>query len=242
MQTKVKFCGFTNLNDVLEALKLGVDYIGFAIEIPTNIRSISIHNLKYIVTEAKQIYPKNFPKVVAITSNLDSFKLRQLVESEVIDVIQFHGQEDRYIFSQFYSQIEVWKAFEIMPQSPTATESVASGTLSTKMVGFIPTQNTENIIENISNLKNFVHKFVFDKPKIADFIFTGQKDFIKAKQLGYDLVLAGGLDENNVGSLLRELRPEIIDVCAGIEDRIGQKSIQKMKSFLETVYTKYNQY
>lgn len=218
MQTKVKFCGFTNLNDVLEALKLGVDYIGFAIEIPTNIRSISIHNLKYIVSEAKRIYPKNFPKVVAITSNLDSFKLRQLIESEVVDVIQFHGQEDRYILSQFYSQIEVWKAFEFLPE------------------------NTENIIESVSNLKNFVHRFVFDKPKIADFIFTAQKDFIKAKQLGYDLVLAGGLDENNVGSFLRELRPEIIDVCAGIEDRIGQKSIQKMKSFLETVYTKYNQY
>lgn len=211
MQTKVKFCGFTNLNDVLEALKLGVDYIGFAIEMPTNVRSISIHKLKDIVIEAKKAFPTNFPKVVAITSNLDTFKLRQLVDTGVVDIIQFHGNEDRYILSQFYSQIEIWKAFEIHPTDI-------------------------NLVSKLSNLKNFVQRFVIDKPKINEFEFDLKKDFIQAKKLGFDLVLAGGLDADNVKKLIRELDPNIVDVSRGIEEKPGQKSIEKMKSFLEAVY------
>lgn len=212
MQTKVKFCGFTNLNDVLEALKLGVDYIGFAIEMPTNVRSISIHNLKNIVQEARQAFPKNFPKVVAVTSNLDSFKLRQLVDCGVVDIIQFHGNEDRYILSQFYSQIEVWKAFEIIP-------------------------GTQDLIQKLANLKNFVHKFVFDKPKFSGSQFGSSQEFIQANRLGFDLVLAGGLDNQNVSQYISQLQPAIVDVSSGIEDKIGQKSTQKMKSFLEAVYS-----
>jgi len=217
MQTKVKFCGFTNLIDVLEALNLGVDYLGFAIEMPTNVRSISIHKLKNIIQEAKQILPKNFPKVVAVTSNLDSFKLNQLVDSQVVDIIQFHGQEDRYILSQFYSQIEIWKAFEIIPES-------------------------QDLLQKMTNLKNFVHRFVIDKPKFNGSQFSAIKEFMQAKNLGFDLVLAGGLDVDNVNQFIRQLGPAIIDVSSGIEEKIGQKSTQKMKSFLEAVYSKQAQF
>ena len=151
--------------------------------------------------------------MVAVTSNLDTFKLRQLVDSGVVDIIQFHGQEDRYILSQFYSQIEVWKAFEIIPD------------------------NEVDLMQKLSNLKNFVHKFVFDKPKFTNSQFVATKEFIRATRLGFDLVLAGGLDSTNISTYIQKLQPSIVDVSSGIEEKVGQKSTEKMKSFLEAVYS-----
>lgn len=211
MSTKVKFSGFTNLTDVLDALELGIDYIGFMIEIPTNIRSISIHNLKNIVLEGKKQFPKNFPKIVAITSNLDTFKLRQLVDTQVVDIIQFNGSEQKYTLSSFYPQTEVWKAIKNFDIN-------------------------NDISQQLSNYKNFVHKFVFsitgqDEPR-----HQMESDFIKIKKLGYDIILSGELEIDNIKKYIEKLDPAIIDICNAIEDRPGQKSKEKMKSFLETIY------
>lgn len=49
------------------------------------------------------------------------------------------------------------------------------------------------------------------------------------------LVLAGGLNPQNVGKGVRMLRPYAVDVSSGIEQRPGVKDADKMRAFVEAV-------
>lgn len=49
------------------------------------------------------------------------------------------------------------------------------------------------------------------------------------------LVLAGGLDADNVGAAILSVRPYAVDVSSGVEDAPGQKSSRKMHGFIAAV-------
>ncbi len=49
------------------------------------------------------------------------------------------------------------------------------------------------------------------------------------------LVLAGGLDADNVGAAIRRVRPYAVDVASGVEDSPGVKSADKLKRFFAAV-------
>ena len=60
-------------------------------------------------------------------------------------------------------------------------------------------------------------------------------DWTQAAQVvaGLDkpVVLAGGLDGNNVGEAIRVVSPAGVDVSSGVEDLPGIKSVSKLKFF-----------
>jgi len=49
------------------------------------------------------------------------------------------------------------------------------------------------------------------------------------------LIAAGGLTPENVGSVIRRLRPYAVDVSTGIEQSPGVKSVDKMRRFTQQV-------
>lgn len=49
------------------------------------------------------------------------------------------------------------------------------------------------------------------------------------------LVLAGGLNADNVGAAIRAVRPYAVDVASGVEERPGVKSAEKLKRFFAAV-------
>jgi phosphoribosylanthranilate isomerase len=49
------------------------------------------------------------------------------------------------------------------------------------------------------------------------------------------LVLAGGLNADNVGAAIRSVRPYAVDVASGVEEKPGVKSAEKLKRFFAAV-------
>ncbi len=55
------------------------------------------------------------------------------------------------------------------------------------------------------------------------------------KQLAKPLVLAGGLNQDNVGAAIAEVRPYAVDVSSGVEHQPGRKSTTKIEEFIAAV-------
>lgn len=49
------------------------------------------------------------------------------------------------------------------------------------------------------------------------------------------LFLAGGLKPDNVGDVVRRLKPYAVDVSSGVEERLCEKSPEKIEAFLKAV-------
>ena len=62
-------------------------------------------------------------------------------------------------------------------------------------------------------------------------------DFDRARRVASrgGLVLAGGLDPEVVGLVVRHVRPAGVDVSSGVEKSPGRKDPQKMKAFVQAV-------
>lgn len=56
----------------------------------------------------------------------------------------------------------------------------------------------------------------------------------KARGLG-ELWLAGGLNPDNVGVLMKDFRPELIDASSGLEAEPGRKDPDKLRAFFKEI-------
>ena len=93
--------------------------------------------------------------------------------------------------------------------------------------------------QKLNSYQKYCDKFVLDLPKKKDFssgvgVFSEFQKFKDLKQK-YNLVLAGGVNPENVGMILKESSAELIDVASGIEESLGVKSLTKMKNLLKIV-------
>ena len=50
------------------------------------------------------------------------------------------------------------------------------------------------------------------------------------------IILAGGLNAQNVARAITACSPYAVDVCSGIEDAIGRKNQKKMREFVNNVW------
>jgi phosphoribosylanthranilate isomerase len=57
----------------------------------------------------------------------------------------------------------------------------------------------------------------------------------RATELGLPVVLAGGLNPENVAEAIRTVRPFAVDVSSGVESRPGVKDPVKVRAFVEAV-------
>jgi phosphoribosylanthranilate isomerase len=217
--TKIKVCGITNLEDLQNCVDLKVDYLGF----------------NFYAKSPRYITPKKFieiinlanfsefkPKIVAVLVNPFQTLTNQLLETNLVDILQFHGLEKPVFLEHFKSKTQIWKAF------------VMQNNLS-------PQLQTKNIEKKIQQYQNVCQKFLLDSPKKIDFSSAiGQFENLQTFNLlqkKYSLILAGGLNPKNILYYLESLKPQIVDVASGVEKTPSQKDFQKLQKFVEIVRT-----
>ena len=60
-------------------------------------------------------------------------------------------------------------------------------------------------------------------------------DWEQAPQLNQPIIVAGGLDANNVAMAIKQIAPYAVDVSSGIEAAKGEKDLTKMRNFVQSV-------
>lgn len=104
-------------------------------------------------------------------------------------------------------------------------------------------RNPAEGVEIPEQILNMMNTFVLDSGDLRHPGGTGKRfDWDKAvplakqmKQAGTNLVVAGGLNAENVGEAMGILKPWGVDVVSGVEGRPGKKDPEKVRAFVKAV-------
>jgi len=96
-------------------------------------------------------------------------------------------------------------------------------------------EHIQSYLERCRRLGNLPSAIVVDGSAPGQFGGTGQTapwQLIAQFHPGLPLILAGGLNPDNVAEAIRIVRPYAVDVASGVEKAPGQKDPEKVKRFI----------
>jgi len=208
----VKICGVKNITDAKFAQEAGADALGF--NFANSPRHVSSEQAHSIIAEL----PEDIVKVgLFVNSSLED--ILSCVEVSGINAIQLHGDES----PEFVAQLK-----DALP----SLAGVDSGW---------PRLVKAFRLRNEADLTQLEHYQAVDAFLVDAYVEgvpggTGQKaDWELAKQAGeYNrlLLLAGGLNPENVIEAIAQVQPFGVDVSSGVEIAPGVKNYAKISDFI----------
>lgn len=100
-----------------------------------------------------------------------------------------------------------------------------------KIASYIDTDRVIYAFGSLPTSHNYKY-FLFDKSR-GDGVFTSFPEWIK--DIKGQIIVAGGLNCENIGNILNEIHPFGVDVSSGVE-KDKKKSFALMKSFISIVH------
>ena len=202
MNTRVKICGITRLEDALSAAQAGADALGFVFYAPSP-RAIEASTAAQIVRQLPA-----FVTATGLFVNADAAEVRQVLEHVPLDLLQFHGDETAEYCESFARPYI--KALRMQPNVDIAalaqSYAGARGILLDSFVPGVPGGTGE----------------AFDWSIIPTL-------------LSKPLILAGGLNVDNVRLAIEQVQPWAVDVSGGVELSHGIKDAEKVFAFMRQV-------
>jgi Phosphoribosylanthranilate isomerase len=196
----VKICGLTNLDDSLDAIEAGADYLGFNFY-PDSPRFIQPEAAAKIFEEI----PSNISKV-GVFVNEDVASVVDFALQIGLDVLQFHGDESP---EQLNPLGRPWyKAVRLKDESSLIE---------------IPRFDCDWIMVDAHSEKAY-----------GGTGLTANWDLVhEAEKFGKKIILAGGLNPENVAVAVATVNPYMVDVASGVESAPGRKDRLKVQMFVQ---------
>ncbi len=202
MNTRVKICGITRVEDALEAAKQGSDAIGLVFY------AASPRNVSNEVARAIVAALPPFVSVVGLFVNASRANIDAVLAEVRLDVLQFHGNETPDDCTQF--NLPFLKAIRVNADT--------------------------NLLQYAIDFKH-AQALLLDAHSDAAYGGTGQTfdwNLIPA-ELSKPIILAGGLNADNVGQAIMQVKPYAVDVSGGVELSKGIKDADKIAAFMQGV-------
>ncbi|MBC8521471.1 MAG: phosphoribosylanthranilate isomerase [Methanomicrobia archaeon] len=218
--TKVKICGNTNVEDAIMAVEAGADAVG-VINVANTRRYIDLEDAKKIC-EALPIFVS---KVVVVT--LDNMPVEVVhdkiksIEELGADCIQLHGEEPVELATDLRKS---------MKSGIRIIKKVAVG------------GDKEKCLERALAYENVVDAILLDTAAAAggtgEIGGTGKEhDWNISKEIvehvKKPVILAGGLNPENVAKAIELVKPYAVFVSSGVESEVRKKDAVKVKEFIE---------
>jgi indole-3-glycerol phosphate synthase / phosphoribosylanthranilate isomerase len=202
----VKVCGITSVEDGLMAAEAGADAVGLVFW-PQSPRAVDLARARAIAAALPPLVLR-----VGVFVDASAEEIARAVEAAGLDVVQLHGDEPPEAMSglprRALKAVRVGAGFQAA--DALRYEGRAAGILLDTRVadGGLPGGTGRT----------------FDWKAVRE-----------VRERAAWLVLAGGLDADNVGRAIAEVRPDAVDVSSGVEAAPGRKDAAKVRAFIEAV-------
>lgn len=211
--TRVKVCGVTEVDHALVAAEAGADLLGLVFYPPSK-RYVSPEKAKEIASAVGQCHPR--PLTVGVFVNVPAREVNSIADFCGLDWVQLSGYED-------------WQYCQLIEKPLIKAIHVARG------------QSTEDIMADLTLGYRILGRngftYLLDTEVKDSYGGTGNTfDWTLAKTVSSSstVLLAGGLDADNVSEAITAVRPWGVDVSSGVETG-DKKDIAKIKAFIEAV-------
>jgi phosphoribosylanthranilate isomerase len=209
----VKICGTTNIEDARLAQAAGADFFGIIVEHPPSPRSVPLDQAIAIAGAIPL-------PVAAVTVNLPLERLIEIYKALTAvnaDVrLQLHGDESPELVARLKAQgIPVWTA--ISGNAETVRQRAAA--MREAGVDALLLDAREQTAEGI---------IYGGTGKVADWAVARQ-----IVESGTRVILAGGLDPDNVRRAMEFVRPWAVDAVSSVEAQKGRKDPEKVRAFIQ---------
>lgn len=155
---------------------------------------------------AKRISKKMKGKInlVGIFQNMPLDKVKKIIADCNLDYAQFHGNEPPEYLNQI--KIKKIKAFRFPGEF------------------------------DIDEARKKMEKFIVDF-YLVDRIKQSEGQMLNLQKVAYltkefPIILAGGLNPDNVAEIIKKVKPQIVDVASGVETN-GKQDLKKIRAFIK---------
>ena len=205
----VKICGLKKVEDIQLSIEKGASAIGFIYNVPQSPRNLEKDELMNLL----KVIPKNINAVVIFRAN-SADEVKEIMNDLDVNYYQVHCNFNIRDLDRFSSVLK--KKLIIALKANQAKK--------------------EDVINKINLSFDQFFAFLIDNSEGSgteldyDLILE-----IRRRTSGSKIILAGGINTNNVELLIKDIRPYGIDVSSSLESERGVKDPQKIKEFLEIV-------
>ncbi|UHT65850.1 phosphoribosylanthranilate isomerase [Acinetobacter lwoffii] len=208
MRTRAKICGITRVEDVHAVANAGCDAIGFVFY-PPSPRHVTLEQAEILIRAVPA-----YVQVVGLFVNRHADEIQAILNKVALDILQFHGDETpeqcqaiaQQVGRRWYKAIQVQPDLDIVAEIQGYQDAGASAVL---LDAWHP------------DLKGGTgHSFDWDTfPK-----------------LNIPLILAGGLNPDNIEQAILTTQAYAVDVSGGVESVKGIKDQQLIERFMQGVH------
>jgi len=210
MAVLVKICGITNVGDALAAVAAGADFLGFVL-VPSTPRQVTSAQAAAIIqaVRARAVADRVVsPRLVGVFQDAPEAEVRAAVAECGFDVIQLHGDEPDDLVRRLGPE-RVWK--------------------------MLPLRTSQDVAAAAAHLASAV---------LADAVRGAQRggtgavcdwELAAAAARQRRLVLAGGLNPENIAAAVAQVCPWAVDVGSGVEAAKGKKDHAKIQALIQAV-------
>ncbi|TRO51708.1 phosphoribosylanthranilate isomerase [Candidatus Bathyarchaeota archaeon] len=205
---RVKICGITRKEDLDAAAESGADAVGFVVGVVSSPRNLSLIEAENLI---RQVPPFLKSVLVTVPRSINDLTAYEKLNP---DIIQIHGEKLNAVdsFRTALPKTQLIGAINANFASDSAAVFKTAKLFSAVLLdSFVVGQHGGTGVVHDWGLSKRVKQVIQPKP----------------------LILAGGLNPENVAEAVHTVKPYAVDVSSGVEQQPGIKSRKKIVEFIK---------
>lgn len=214
MKDLIQIAGIIDYSEAKMLMEAGTDYLGFPLRLPVNKEDLSEDEAAEVV---KHITPPHNAVLITYLSKAD--EIIAFCEKLNVKIVQLHGpvsKEELIKSKDLRPDLEIIKSLVVHSNNYTELERTVE-TLSEWIDAYIT--DTFDPVTGASGATGKTHDWNISKKLVR----------LSPKPV----IIAGGLNPDNVRNAILEIHPAGVDVHTGVEAPDGRKSPELVKRFID---------